>query len=157
MKTVGDIVNLVMSNKEIPELHNHAVGILEARKVGSTTKIGLEQVPRDVPVEEVYDRHVRQGCKCYKFTYDMGGILGAIQFKDAIAKYEKVYARNGRHGIELFVKDDSADLTGIQEDDIYVIVGNHNGVEAVFTWHPGKPLPSVDDGITAETAVKVDF
>ena len=41
------------------------------------------------------------------------------------------------------------------EDTISVITGLHNGKPAVFTWHPGAVLGTVQQGITKGTAVKL--
>jgi hypothetical protein len=164
MKTVGDIIDLILSNqKSQDELGHHALHLMDAREAGSTTEIGLDEVPRETPIEEVEHHHVRRGCKCYKFAYDMGGRLGAIPFKDAFAKYGEVSVRTGKHGTELYIVGDSSDVDGRDENTIYVIVGKHTNrktgeeLDAVFTWHPGEPMPTLEDGITNETAVKVDI
>lgn len=164
MKTVGDIRNLIALNQQCDdELGKHAATIEDARTTGSTTTLGLHEVPADTPVVRVYPQHLRKGCECYRFFYKMGGRLGAIPFRDAMDKYGKVNIRTGRHGPELYVTGEVGDVVNRDEDDIYVIVGKHTirdtdeQVDAVFTWHPGEPMPTLEDGITEETAVKVDI
>lgn len=163
MKTVGDILDLVAKNKQStsPSLRNHALSILDARETGSTTKIGLGDVPRDTPIREFESRHVRKGCDCYCFKYDMGGRIGFLPFSVAYAM-GGVGVRNGKHGLELFMSGSPDDVEDCKPNEIYIIVGTHKCEDghdetAVFTWHPGEPQPSLEDGIWEDTAVKIDF
>lgn len=164
MKTVGDIQQLVARNQQSSSgsLKGHALHVMEAREAGSTTRIGLDAVPPDIPIEQIEHPQVRKGCRCYRFNYDMGGRIGIIRFRDAYAKGFGVGVRQGKHGLELHISGSDQDAENYNPHEIYLIVGTHRcedgtSEEALFTWHPGEPLPSLEDGIFEDTAVKIDF
>ena len=165
MKTVQDIRDLIEANQQCESserLRDHARHLMEARETGSTTEMGLDQVLGSTPVTKMKHKHVRPGCDCYKFTYEMGGRIGAIPFSEALAMTGCVQVRDGKHGTELYIDGSPEDVEDHDPNEIFVIVGDHvcdDGTitKAVFTWHPGYPLPTIEDGITEDTAVKVDF
>lgn len=157
-KTVGDLHDLVAMNLSagVPHLKGHATYVMQAREFGSTTEIGLDQVPREIPLEPVLKHpSVSCMCICYKFQYPMGGVIGAIPFSEAI-KHGPVFVREGKHGTELYMVGDADTVANHNPDDIYAIIGWESGIEALFTWHPGEPLGTIDDGIWHDTGVKVD-
>jgi len=165
VKTVKDIIELIDKNKSSensPSLRQHATHVADARDAGSTTKIGLRDVPADTPIQRQKHRYVSDKCEAYVFRYDMGGRIGAVPFNEAMAITGCVNFRNGNHGPELYIRGTPEDVEDHDPNTIFVIVGDHkceNGVmeKAVFTWHPGCPLPPLEDGITEDTGVKVDF
>ncbi len=165
MKTVKDIIDLIEANKaseNSPSLRQHAKFVADAREAGSTTKIGLRDVPPDTPIHKRKHRYVSESCEAYVFEYDMGGRIGAVPFSEAMAMTGCVNFRNGNHGPELYIRGSLEDVEDHDPNTIFVIVGQHkceNGImeKAVFTWHPGYPLPPLEDGITEDTGVKVDF
>lgn len=165
MKTVRDIIDLIDANKvseNSPSLRQHAKFVADAREFGSTTKIGLRDVPLGTPVQKRKHRYVSEKCEAYVFQHDMGGRVGAVPFSEAMAMAGCVNLRNGNHGPELYILGSPEDVEDQDPNMIFVIIGQHkceNGAteRAVFTWHPGQPLPPLEDGITEDTAVKVDF
>ncbi len=155
-KTVGDIMALIeeLEASDNKWLSQYSHDLRKPRETGSTTHIGLEDVPRDVQVREVIrHKNVAEGCRCFVFDCKMGGLIGAIPFLRAYSERLPVMVRQGRHGQELWTPANVE--TGENQDRIYVIIGMHLGSEAVFTWHPGQPLGRLEDGIGPWTAVKI--
>jgi hypothetical protein len=161
METVGDVIDLIdeMAAGNDEELAKHAKTLQGPRTRGSTTKHGLEAVPRSTPISPSV-KQLPDDIEIYDFNAaNLWGKLGAMPLSQALEFSNEtgtpILVRDGAHGIELYldrppevIADDPI------EDRIYVICGLHEERPAVFTWHPGKPLDPVEKGLTAITAVK---
>lgn len=112
---------------------------------------------------EVFGNSVlEKGCRLFTFRADMGGIIGALPLYEVLKAYSgHIKVVTGLHEeLELQIDSTDASLAGDDAwyercDNIYVITGDHEGEEAVFTWHPGEPLGQLKDGLTEMTAVKI--
>jgi hypothetical protein len=159
-RTVGDVLNLIYNNaddKSDAELQQHAATLLAPRTRGSTTQLGLTALDPRIPLSpcpEAAAVHVAEGCVCfYVFAPQLEGRLGAIPLKDALARGLPIKLRDGAHGPELYV-DRLEEEAPEEEDAVYIILGEHHGKPAVFTWHPGPPLGTLQNGLDEFTAVK---
>ena len=160
MKTVGDIVQLIISNtqSENAELAKHAKTLLGPRTRGSTTEFGLEAMPASHRLDKARPGNtdcVADGCVLYLIgdARRLNGQVKAVPLSQAFVRNLDVQIRDGEHGSELFV--DADDCEGIPTNIISVIVGEFAGERAVFTWHPGPPMSPLSEGVKRTTAVKL--
>lgn len=146
LETVKDIVELIIenANSNNQELAKHARTLQGPRKRGSTTDAGLEDISQGFKLEDVTQDCIEAlspGCKCYRFfANELCGKIGASPlnfYRDC--DLDMIRVRMGEHGPELYVPSEGCDEF-YPENYTYVIVGEFAGEQAVFTWHPGKPL-----------------
>lgn len=154
--TVGEFVALIRHNIEnAPSaIASHNQGLLGPRKRGSTTKIGLEDLPADIPLEWSCKSN---GADVYiGYAEKLEGCLGADSLGQVLAKGLLVSIRKGAHGPELYVNQSPNDVNLPEVSLFSVIVGDSEGVHTVFTWHPGYILSPFDgQTLTKDTAVKL--
>ena len=161
LKNIGDVLDLIEANRNSsnPELAAHAETLLGPRTRGSTTKLGLESLNRDKPISEVSHESVEAPCVAYRFhDRSLGGEMGAVSLCRALVASEGVVVRQGEHGPELVAVEPRVQLLQLRyEGYVWVVVGECEGEQAVFTWHPGEPLKpySPDGPLTARTGVKL--
>ena len=91
--------------------------------------------------EQVEVEGVMQGCTAFKT--DLPGLNGILDF-DKLPEDAELYAIDpkgtGKIGIG------AANVEKTPEEDTYLIVGEEDGKEVVYTFHPGKPIaPSMVD------------
>ena len=91
--------------------------------------------------EQVEVEAVMQGCTA--FRTDLPGLNGILDF-DKLPKDAELYVIDpkgtGKIGIG------AANVEKTPEEDTYLIVGEEDGKEVVYTFHPGKPIaPSMVD------------
>jgi hypothetical protein len=156
--TVKDIKELILVNAKSkdPQLRAHAETLFGPRTRGSTTSIALMDVPDWVPLEEVENHpDVNPGCFLFRFSHEVGGVLGALPFSHLYCRGAEIKVQQGAHGLELVTEKRDWQSESVKCNQIYVICGHHAGEFAVFTWHPGEPLGTLDKGICARTAVKL--
>ena len=142
-ETIGDIVKLVdrMAQSGSEELRKHAATLVGARTRGSTTQIGLSDIRLDQTIELFVSDAVSQDCVCFSAAVTgLGGIVKATTLKDALEYGYDVELRNGDHGYELFIDQEDGEGFGIGTNIAYFIIGESEGQDALFTWHPGEPL-----------------
>ncbi len=112
-----------------------------------------------ISLYDVGQKHVADGCTAYGFvSIAAGGKLGAIPLKDAVGWSADIKIRQGvgKHGPELYLDVPAKDAYMPETTHFTVILGDHEGQQVVFTWHPGDPLPPFDGvTLTKWTAVKV--
>jgi hypothetical protein len=143
ISTVGDLCDIIANNLNSTneELSNWAKTLLGPRTHGSTTSLPLSSVNKNTPVE-VFDTPQVKGATCFIFDAPeaMRPTLGALPLLDVIAMgyIDSIATRDGIHGKELYLP--GGDDLVQPAKDICVIVGEFQGEQAVFTWHPGKPL-----------------
>ena len=158
MKFVNDVVELIRSNMTCgdAELEKHAATLLGPRTRGSTTTKGLEDADPGCELEKLDSKNLEPGCELFvAFLPEMHGMLGAVALEDALFMNLPVSIRDGEHGKELFVDRDKQDVPNTPSSNIRIITGMHNGIPAVFTWHPGQILKPFCGILEADTAVKL--
>ena len=159
MKTLSDILELLTRNSlsENPDLRVHAATLLGCRTHGSTTEKSLFDIdnPGDVELSPYDSAAVQPGAKCYRATvYQFQNRMGAISYEYASRRNWEILERIGVHGHpELWSLDVGRHVRG-SCSNLYFIVGNHQGEQALFTWHPGQPLVPGVDRTNPLTAVK---
>ena len=143
------------------DLAAHAKTLEGPRSRGSVSERGLEAIPADregVEFEPQEEARI-PGCVYLEFPApEIAGRLGAVPLSEAL-NLGKVCVRNGAHGYEMFVDRDPDIGAMPMADAVTVVLGPDEGAPkgelVVWTWHPGKPMPTSRSGITANTAVKV--
>lgn len=163
IETIADILSLIRKNVESPNelLAAHSRTLLGPRERGSTTRYGLDHLPKDRKVYRCKNSCIQEGCLGYKFhAPELEGVILCVTLPEALALSDGVISREGEHGPELVAVNPSRHLHNAASDDaetIWVIIGTYEDEPAVFTWHPGAPLiPYVPDKMfQLLTAVKL--
>lgn len=144
-----------MAASDSEDLRKHALTLLGLRKTGSTTEIGLQDIPGDTPIQPYHSATVKPGCRAFHFKAEMGARIGAVRMDEALDLNVELRVREGVHGPEVFCELPGE---GLETHDIVVILGPSDGTEVVYTWHPGFPLAPFGGVFwTADTAVKIDY
>lgn len=158
MKTIADLHNLIAANLNSTneQLSGHAGTLLGPRTRGSTTEYGLDELPLDREIFPVYEcSAVSDGVDAYWCkANELKPRLGAVELGHCIETRQAVHVREGSHGTELYLDVPPKDCNMPATDYITILVGDCAGERAVFTWHPGQPLPPVSEGLKWNTAVK---
>ena len=152
------IKEAVAATKEaIPD---HYATLLGERKFGSKWGRDFTEADFELPWEETDPPEVTRmpGCRYFKLDGEAfasafpDALLGATLLKNLPADLiDKVRIKEGDHGTELRI-----DLIDICHDieyptEAWLIVGEDNGRQVVFTAHPGPPMVP----LSPETAVKI--
>ena len=165
-QSVADICQLIFDNlnSENELLRNHAQTLMGPRRHGSTTERPLSFVPKCREVFHLNDpnKFVSKGCVGYTFTApELGGRKGALPLLDVASLGLEQFVREGEgpHGPQLEISRSDIPCEVWERfgpaENITVIVGEYEGEEAVFTWHPGQPLKPYTGERESMTAVKV--
>ena len=158
---LSDIQDLIRANlaSKNEKLAAHARTLIVPRTHGSTTKKSIMEGFGYISVYRLGDQsNVMGGAVAYGFKDDMsiGGFLGAISLENAKNIGLEIEAREGVHGPELHAKiNRELRMPVIPTDEFTVIIGEFEGEQAVFTWHPGAPLSPGVDINNPMTAVKL--
>lgn len=156
LRTIRGMIYEMVRSKD-KELSEHGSSLLGPRRRGSTTEGALECFDGELEFTEFFSDAVSKGCRCFvKYIAAARGRLKAITLRTALDEGMEVHTREGAHGPELFVDVPPEECKGLSCNSIYVILGDHEGEEVVYTWHPGPPLKTYDKWtLTADTAVKL--
>ena len=158
LSDVQDLIRANLASKN-EKLAAHAATLIVPRTHGSTTKKSIMDGFGYINVYRLGDQsNVMNGAVAYGFKDDMsiGGTLGAIPLSKARMLGLAIEERDGVHGREL-VGSSRIGVT-IPPQFTYeftVIIGEFEGEQAVFTWHPGEPLAPGVDLDNPQTAVKL--
>jgi len=145
MKDIHVLLNANL-NSSNEELVKHAKTLCSPRTHGSMTKYGLGLVPGSRLINdstESFQSVLSGDVKLYSVNApEILGSINAMALTD-IRVIENIRVRKGLHGLELHIPEPSIvdQPCKLQKcETIYFIVGNFQGEEALFTWHPGPPL-----------------
>ena len=150
---LSDIWNLIDSNlkSESRELRIHAESMLGKRSRGSTTELSLKELGCDQGLEHMYHEN---GCDYYlMYSDNIGGKIGTRPLGELLAEGKTVSIRNGEHGEELYLDNDSREL--VPTNIVCFIVGKQGEETALFTWHPGYPLDPYTGKLHKNVGVKL--
>lgn len=144
LETIGEVVRLIEAMHLIEgEVAKHATTLIGPRNRGSTTTADLSAIPPETPLQEVtsqFTQVLSNGTRCYVVNApQLEGKINCISLAVALVSDLTVKARIGAHGPELFAE--AAVQQAQPTDEIYIITGQSpDGVEVVYTWHPGPPM-----------------
>ena len=130
---------------------------------GINTPEEMEQALREADWEEAEHPDVMPGCKAYKTTDIKGGHFGLLKIAD-LPEDVVITASDpkGTGKVSMVVTGQP----GPSVAETWLIVGNEEGHDVVFTFHPGEPVrPSLietseyPDGakLTKEEALRMGF
>jgi hypothetical protein len=156
MKTLTEII--AQTKKLMPD---HYETLLGERKAGSQWGRPFTEDDFNLPWEEdlgtgwlpLADPARNPDCRYFRLKpsreWFPEATVGATRIDElGDAMLSAVRVENGPHGLQLVC----AGAWGrIETNEAWLIVGEHEGREVVFTAHPGAPLPPLN----AKTAVKV--
>jgi hypothetical protein len=163
VKTLKDIQDLITANLASSDerLSNHAFTLIAPRTHGSTTEKSIMDAPGDIPVYLLDDQsNVMDGAVAFGFNdSSIGGVEAAMPLSFVLENWPWaiIEERDGVHGRELFGKLPShkSPICPRATSQFTVIIGEHEGEQAVFTWHPGLPLAPGTNRDNPNTAVKL--
>jgi hypothetical protein len=83
----------------------HAATLKEARKQGSTTDKGLDELPEDYRISPADDQtNAGRGCILFEGGHGgLGGRDGIMTLQEAYEQDTDIGVREGKHGLELYV------------------------------------------------------
>lgn len=156
IKDINDLIDLHIRNQT--SLADHHLTLLGPRTHGSRSKWALRDLDPKTPLERVSHPNVNPDLQLYRVIVpdEFGAVICAVPLWEAIERGCTVKVRIGLHGqYELFA-DRHRKFDRTSTNEVYIIVGQHSGLDAVFTWHPGEPLKTTAQGVCNDTAVKLE-
>ena len=144
---------------DVPDhIREYAKTLTGPRTRGSTTVKSLLDFSPEYPIHRFHSPCVTGPASCYRVHCPgIGGVVCALPYDEA-KKLGSVTVEDGAHGPELVVYVET-NRAKLNTDDIYIIVDlekvGTQTMKVVSTWHPGKPLGILSDGVNSQTGVKV--
>ena len=149
----NDILNGIELTSKLDE--GYANSLRGPRTRGSITKNGLEDLPEDYIITLLEDQSLAmKGTAFFQGDHgNLNGKLGIMSLQQAVDVGLKVKARAGKHGTELYIDQEEAEM--IPSKVITFIIatdGNTDGIEkgGLITWYPGEPTPNLDTRVAVK-------
>lgn len=126
------------TKKIIPEYWNNTVAQRSATNgAGSVYNASPEEIEKAIynaDWKETSHPSVMEGCRVFKANIGLKGYFGLIEVQK-----NQTYITDDRKGtgkISLTIKGQR----GKQTNETYLIIGEEQGIQVVFTFHPGEPI-----------------